>query len=108
MATMYRQGDLLFIQWEPQARLPHVRRDTARRIILSENADTGHAHAIHHFSAHHYRGLDQFVEVLKVEGVDVVHEEHDPIHLPQGWWKVVHQREYEYRPNQGGTRWIAD
>ena len=107
--TMYRQGDLFFVREEPQSELPHVRRDTARRMVLAESTDTGHAHVIEHPSAFHYRTIrDQYVEVLKEEGVEVVHPEHGPIHLDKGWWKVVRQREHEYGSEKGGTRWIVD
>jgi hypothetical protein len=107
--TMYRQGDLLFIREEPRTELPHVRRDTNRRIVLAESTDTGHAHVILDIEARHKRVFsDQFVEVLKEEGVEVVHPEHGPIRLGKGWWKVVRQREYGYRTEERGTRWIAD
>jgi len=118
--TMYRQGDLLFILdpgdplasvisrrdkgWSP------VSRDGAGRIVLAEGEATGHAHAIHNIGASLY-GIsleERYLEVLAEAGIDVIHEEHAPLHLQRGSWRVVRQREHEYRSNEGGTRWIAD
>ena len=107
--TMYRQGDLLFIREEPQTELPHVRRDTNRRIVLAESTDTGHAHVIRDII-----GPSQAIvpgpvrRSPKEEGVEVVHPEHAPIRLGKGWWKVVRQREYGYRTEERGIRWIVD
>ena len=118
--TMYRQGDLLFIldPDDPPARatsrrnrgLSPVPRDRTGRIVLAEGEATGHAHAIHDIGADLYgvRLENRYLEVLAEGGVDVVHEEHAPIHLRQGSWRVVRQREHEYRSNEGGARWIAD
>ncbi len=82
-----------------------------RRHKYQAHARSGLAEKNHieHPSATHYRTFrDQFVEVLKEEGVEVVHPEHGPIHLDKGWWKVVRQREHEYGSEKGGTRWIVD
>lgn len=91
---IYRQGDVLFLQVEEEATgIPQPRQDG--RIIVAEGEATGHAHAV----------LDLDAQLLTLEasgemyldcpsGATVVHEEHAPVKLPAGTFKVLHQREY--------------
>ena len=109
--TMYRQGDLLFVRDEGEVDSPEIPRDERGRIVLAEGEATGHAHAVLSPEARLRGALlgDRFLEVLAQGGVDVVHEEHASIHLEQGTWRVVRQREFAYsRTGWGQSRWIAD
>ncbi len=104
--TMYRQGDVLLIAVDDIDTTAPQRRDTKRRIVLAYGEVTGHAHAIHDTEATLY-GTDleeRFLEVLAEGGVTLSHEEHAPIHLPHGAYRVVRQREWTTE----GTRWLAD
>src|SRR3990167_8062680 len=65
------------------------------RYKLAEGEATGHAHAIRA-----QRGVKMYEDelgfVLKVVGeiITVDHEEHAPLYVPPGTWRVIHQREY--------------
>lgn len=94
MRAQYRQGDVLVIAVDgiPSGAVSLPR--TAGELVLAEGEATGHRHAI----------LDERAELLgtaeelylRVDGVDAVltHQEHDPITVPPGAYRVVRQREY--------------
>ena len=99
---MYRQGDVLI---EP---LDEVLGDTeavpldAGRVVLAYGEATGHAHAIAGpdvgFVAHmRAKGAaDGSVTYLDIaRPVALRHEEHAPITLPKGKYRVVRQREWD-------------
>ena len=62
---------------------------------LAEGEVTGHAHRIS-------SNTSQLVEVggerflINSEGVTLVHEEHKPVEIPPGTWKVGIVREYDW------------
>ena len=104
--NMYRQGDVLLIAVGAIHNTAPQKRDAKGRIVLAYGELTGHAHAIHNRAATLY-GTDlenRFLEVLAEGGVTLSHEEHAPIHLPHGTYRVVRQREWTTE----GTRWLAD
>lgn len=89
----FRQGDVLLIAVAaiPDGATPEHR---SGRIVLAEGEVTGHAHAIGEpdartFSHHGQRYL------LTKSIAQLVHEEHAPIEVPAGSWRIVIQREYE-------------
>jgi hypothetical protein len=102
---MFRQGDVLIVPIAADA-VPEGLRDGQVRVyypnhplILALGEATGHAHAV---VAHDDRGYlfltegeDQPDYLHLPYGGRVVHEEHATIPLPEGWFKVVRQREYE-------------
>jgi len=75
-----------------------VDRDDRGRIVLAEGESTGHAHCVLDDPAMLFIGedLDEMADrFLRVEAdVEVVHEEHDTITLPQGDWVIRNKREY--------------
>jgi len=92
MDTIYRQGDVLIISVDS---LPPgaVQEEPAERVVLAYGEVTGHAHALDSALAIAYRhNEDRFIEARR--GATIVHEEHGPIVLPPGYYKVVRQREY--------------
>jgi hypothetical protein len=108
---MYRQGDVLLVPVAEEAVPAHVagapreRRDGRGRLVLALGEVTGHAHAV--------VGPGELVRepgsfgpmLLRLpKGGRVVHEEHAPIALPAGWYRVVRQREYV----PGSVRIVAD
>lgn len=104
--TMFRQGDVLLIATDQTPEGPEIPRDRRRRIVLAYGEATGHAHAIADRGAV-LRGVDlerRFLEVLADGGVTLSHEEHDPIRVPRGTYRVVRQREWASE----GVRWVAD
>jgi|SRR5690348_6294733 len=89
----YRQGDVLIERIE---KLPDNLKKQSGRIILAHGEATGHHHAIEdRDAADWWKTADQsgqFVEVK--EKVQVTHQEHAPIELPPGTYRVTRQREY--------------
>ena len=96
---MYRQGDVLLVpitEAEMPAGLIEAPRDRSGRMVLARGEATGHAHVVTG------EGLtllclpdDLETMFLRVRGYGRVgHEEHGPIPLPAGYYRVVRQREY--------------
>lgn len=88
---LFRHGDVLIqgIEAIPGApeRLPHA--------ILAHGETTGHCHRLDRpAEADLYLGPEGMFLRVRGEGVSVVHEEHAPIHLPPGAYRVWRQREY--------------
>ena len=87
-----RQGDVLLVEVDG---IPDEARAEARsgRIVLAEGEATGHAHAVHDHDARTftYEG-ERFL--LTRSTAQLVHEEHAPIEVPPGSWRVIIQREY--------------
>jgi len=101
---MYRQGDILIIKINaaPEGAIPVTA--TPRGYVLAEGEATGHAHVVE-------AKEDVFVSCLAEAlfnrvGVEtrVVHEEHNPVVLLPGEYRVV--RQYEYTPS--APRMVAD
>lgn len=93
-----RQGDVLLI---PVNKIPtNLKRTT--KIVLARGEATGHHHSIvgencTGFVAEQLQtedALSQYVEIENEDGVDLVHQTHDPVHLPPGKYKSVIQSEY--------------
>ncbi len=103
---MYRQGDVLLVLTDAEPAGPEVPRDRLGRIVLAYGEATGHAHAIEHRDAvlHGTDLEERFLEVLAQGGVTLTHEEHAPIDLPCGTYRVIRQREW----TPGGAVWLAD
>jgi len=97
--THFRQGDVLLLAIDPEA-LPAEVRAVPRqggRVVLAEGEVTGHAHAIHSPAATLLRaGTDADAPrfLRTTAPVDIVHEEHATIALPEGLYSIVIQREY--------------
>ncbi len=101
---MYRQGDVLMV---PVAEIPPevvpVPRDRRGRMVLARGEATGHAHVVGGpgliLTAERDNPEAMFIDVPSHGRV--THEEHGPISLPAGRYRVIRQREYvpgSYRP----------
>jgi len=74
--------------------LPSKKRKT-QHTILAHGELTGHAHRIkEHDSASLYETPSGFYLHVTAEQATVIHEEHDPICLTTGYYRVRRQREY--------------
>jgi hypothetical protein len=105
---MYRQGDVLLI---PVESIPVKLKDMGRdggRVVLAHGEATGHTHAIADERAALFRKVDGeaavFMRVLGEAPVALVHDEHDTIMIPPGWYRVIRQREY----SPGAIRNVED
>lgn len=88
-----RQGDVLLV---PVDEIPGVARPLRRaggRVVLAEGEVTGHAHAIRS-SAAALLGTDDERYLRVAAPVSLDHEEHGPIAIAPGTYRVVIQREY--------------
>lgn len=90
---MYRQGDLLFIKTDAIGENATMLRDT--KVILGSSV-TGHAHKLSDgfvYSNEPKWGDNANFYLNVPNGANVLHEEHGPIPLPAGIYKVIRQRE---------------
>ena len=91
MGTQYRHGDVLI---ESVESLPAV-REKLPHAILAHGEATGHCHRIKESDqADLYSTPNGFVLHVRGTSVSVVHEEHRPITLTTGFYRVWRQREY--------------
>lgn len=91
MGTQYRHGDVLI---EEVAALPTT-REKLSHTILAYGEVTGHCHRIKESDAADlYATGDGFHLHVRGTSVTVIHEEHTPITLTGGYYRVWRQREY--------------
>lgn len=91
MANQYRHGDVLI---EEVPTLPKV-REKLPHTILAHGEVTGHCHRIKESgAADFYTTSEGFYLHVRGESATVVHEEHRPITLTAGYYRVWRQREY--------------
>ncbi|MEQ8791330.1 MAG: hypothetical protein RIC55_34025 [Pirellulaceae bacterium] len=87
----YRHGDVMI---EKVDSIPSQRRKTKHR-ILAHGEITGHCHRIEeHENAFLYETPKGLYLHVTAESATVVHEEHHPIALTTGYYRVWRQREY--------------
>ena len=106
MATIYRQGDVLIesIDTIPTAT---VKQDKSSRITLAHGEVTGHHHTLEtsdpadwcktgEISTDNEKPAELTGElfVTLLSGGVVKHQEHSPIRLPPGNYRIIRQREY--------------
>jgi hypothetical protein len=94
IGTLYRHGDVLI---RKIASLPTgVHQHDGATLAYGEV--TGHSHRLQQTQAVQLwaRGNDLFLEV-KASSATLIHEEHQAIELPHGFYRVWKQR--EYRPD---------
>ncbi len=94
MQKMFRQGDVLIMeipQMPPNAAEVHD-----EVLVLAEGELTGHAHRVRlrNGTRGFRRGAHLFLKSDRAFRVD--HEEHKPIDLPPGNYKIINQRVYLY------------
>ncbi len=92
----YQQGDVII---EPVESLPD--NGTAvppkpRGYVLAEGEVTGHAHVIDRVADLEFVEKDGMFYLCNKKPVTVRHEEHKPITLPAGTWRVRGVREYDH------------
>lgn len=89
----YRQGDVLIVRCDalPSGLQPVAREEG--RVVLAHGEVTGHAHAIVQPDVEMYEKDGAYYIRVPRQAV-VQHEEHDPIPLSPGNYRIVHQREY--------------
>lgn len=102
MDNLYRQGDILIAKINAIPRGPRTKVENG---ILAHGEVTGHAHRISDLAgAELYECSEGMFLSVTEEGISIVHEEHSPISLPLGDYKVIRQRQY----SPGEIRNVAD
>lgn len=96
----YRQGDVLLIACPeiPVGTYEEAAEDG--RIVLARGEHTGHAHAMSAERVRYFREDGSgggFIRVAGSAPVELRHEEHSPLAIPPGTYRVVRQREYQPR-----------
>ena len=94
--TQLQHGDVLL---QPVARLPKDAVAVPRRsgrLILAEGEATGHHHTVTDQGAALYQIKGELYLEVTSEAVTITHEEHKPITVPAGVYKVGQVREYDY------------
>ena len=92
---MYQQGNVIF---EPLSAMPAAAQPVPRGprgIVLAEGEATGHAHVVLDEEARAFRDESDLLLSLSREAT-VTHEEHGPITLPPGIYRVRRVREYDH------------
>lgn len=99
---LYRHGDVFL-----QATLPPTGSlHPVGHLTLAHGELTGHAHRIAETHAAHLydgSGPHRYLHVTAAHAT-LTHEEHAPIRLPAGWYRVWRQREY----TPGAVRVVLD
>jgi hypothetical protein len=97
--AMYRQGDILLAPISERFPLDGTRplpRDAQGRLVLALGEVTGHAHVVAapdaELLADPFDVDRRFLRIVS-EGL-LTHEEHAPIPVPAGLYRVVQQREF--------------
>ena len=88
---MWRQGDIFI------AAVPSIPAEATKELrpVLAEGEVTGHSHRIEQpSSVKLYRDNGNLYLAIVADNATVVHEEHGPIGLPRGFYRVWRQREY--------------
>lgn len=91
----YQQGDVII---EPANELPDGQAVPAKEhgFVLAEGEVTGHAHRIEDIAGVQFVEKDGMFYIQNKKSVTVRHEEHKPITLPPGTWRVRGVREYDH------------
>ena len=100
MKNMHRQGDILFIR-DDQTDLSNA--TTQADGVVARGEITGHTHMLETHKAA-IMMLANAMYIKAWQDAQILHQEHKPVKLEKGTWRV--QRQREYRPE--GWRQVAD
>jgi hypothetical protein len=95
----YRQGDILLMPCPeiPSGAVPEAPEEGL--VVLAHGETSGHRHVMNAGNVAFFRedgsGSGGFVKVTGPSPVDLSHEEHAPLAIPPGNYRVVRQREYQ-------------
>jgi hypothetical protein len=98
--NVIRQGDLVFLRQELSSyTLERVQeKEPEKRGVIAEGEATGHHHriAVLEDAQVFHLGNDESYLRVGPNGVAIVHEEHHPVRLTPGDYKVNRAREFSY------------
>lgn len=88
---MYRQGDILIVEAQrPPAQWERVKRPDN---VVAYGEATGHRHEFEGNVALFDVFGQTYADV--VEDAELVHDEHETITIPEGFYRIVRQREFD-------------
>jgi len=90
---IYRQGDVMIIKVDSIPTGLEPRKRDNGKIVLAYGEVTFHTHAIKCKDALAFNSQDEIYLDLKSR-TEVLHEEHNPIPLNPGFYRVIHQKEF--------------
>lgn len=92
---MYRQGDILLVAEKKNIREEY---EISKNKIVAYGEATGHKHEfegnVSLMTSTSWRTMGTMYAEVKEES-KLVHDEHDTIVIPEGFYRVVRQREYD-------------
>lgn len=91
---MYRQGDILLVKVEPPLGLRHdIPPDPDGKLVLARGERTGHDHAVKSSGMSAFE-INTWVFLCCPHAAELVHDEHAPISLEPGFYRVIRQRTF--------------
>lgn len=100
MARPYRQGDVLLMPCSDVPADASAEPPEHGHIVLARGETSGHAHVMAAERVSYFRDDGTgggFVRISGPAPVALTHEEHAPLMVPPGNYRVVRQREYQPR-----------
>ena len=101
--NVFRQGDVLIIEVDGDVAGEPIARENGR-IVLAHGEVTGHAHTIANPAVAFVTDSAHERYLVSDEPFVVRHQEHAPVRVPAGTFKIV--RQVEYTPTE--IRNVAD
>jgi hypothetical protein len=98
--TIYRQGDVLLHRIDELPKTATKRPRGKGPLVLAHGEATGHTHSIGSARVLMYAVADEFERigtafvVVPNPGAVLKHQEHAPVKIPAGTYRVTRQREY--------------
>lgn len=99
---LYRQGDLLIQSLD---KAPEGKRKARPDGVLAEGEVTGHMHRVEDVTKAEVYEIGKQLLLSTETGIRIVHDEHNPLELPAGHYRVIRQREAK---SEGGTVRVLD
>lgn len=91
-----QQGDVFFLEVESVPKGASAVKAGDRGYILAEGETTGHAHVMEPLPGLDVTEKDGMFFIRVPASATVTHEEHKPVTVPAGIWKVSKVREYDH------------
>ncbi len=95
----FRQGDVLIIPCDSIPAGACEEGPENGRVVLARGEHTGHSHTMDAGRVRYFRedgtGGGGYLRLDGDDPVDLTHEEHAPLAIPPGTYRVIRQREYQ-------------
>lgn len=99
---LWRHGDVLIQSVDDMDDVPAGGR-RQNEPVLAHGEVTGHRHRVEDASAAELWRVNDTLYLKVIDVARIIHEEHAPIELPHGLYRVWQQREYIPSNQRGGT-----